>query len=507
MTTINRRDTLRLGLKAGISAAVLSRGAAWAADAVKVTFLLTNDLYDISEEKGRGGMARLAAIVKSERAKSPNVVFAHAGDSFSPSLLSGFDQGAHMVDLLNDVAPDVFVPGNHEFDFGKETFLKRIAEARFPIFSANLSGPGGASVDKVRPSAIMEFGGVRVGILGSTLETTGQLSNSGDFVFRPSFETVRDEAKALREKGADFVVAVVHTDRSTDLRMFDAKLADLILTGHDHDLRVVFDGKVAMAESGEDAQYVVAVDVAMTLKVDGGKRTLAWWPEFRIIDTATVTPDPDMTRRVKSYEDELSHELDVSVATLAVEFDSRTASVRSQETAIGNLVADSIRAATRADVALTNGGGIRGNKQYPAGSALTRRDILTELPFGNRTTTTEITGASLRRALENGFSQMENKAGRFPQVSNLKIVVESTRPAGQRVISVEVGGEPLDDARTYKVATNDFMLRGGDGYTALAGKVAATVDSGGALLANDVMSHARRLGTISLKPEGRIVVR
>jgi 5'-nucleotidase / UDP-sugar diphosphatase len=507
MTSHSRRDTLKLALTAGATMAVLSPRAVLAEGAVTVTFLLTNDLYEISEEKGRGGMARLAAIVKAERAKSANVLFAHAGDAFSPSLQSGFDHGAHMVDLLNDIAPDIFVPGNHEFDFGRQTFMERVGEAKFPIYAANLGQPGGGQPAPIKASDIVERGGVRIGIVGSCLETTASLSSPGDLSFAPSFETVRDQAKSLRDKGADFIVAVVHTDRTTDFRMLDAHLVDLILTGHDHDLRTVYDGKTAMAESGEDAEYVVAVDIVMALKVDGAKRTLSWWPEFRIIDTKGVTPDPDMAKRVKAYEDELSKELDVTVATLGAELDSRSAMVRSQETAIGDLVADAIRSSTGADAALTNGGGIRANKQYPAGAALTRRDILSELPFGNRTVVTEITGAALRKALENGFSQIENKAGRFPQVSNMAVVVDPRKPAGQRVESVSVGGQPLDDARTYKIATNDFMLRGGDGYASLQGKLAATVDSGGALLANDVMVYAKKLGTVALKPEGRIVLK
>ena len=137
---------------------------------------------------------------------------------------------------------------------------------------------------------------------------------------------------------------------------------------------------------------------------------------------------------------------------------------------------------------------------------LTRRDILSELPFGNRTVVTSITGKAIREALENGLSQVENRAGRFPHVSGLKVTASFAKPAGSRVETVEINGAPLDDAKTYKVATNDFMLRGGDGYTSLAGKSAATVDSGGKLLANDVMVYARKLGTVNAKVEGRVVV-
>ena len=82
--------------------------------------------------KRRGGFARLAAVVKAERAKGGHVIFAHAGDTLSPSLMSGIDHGAHIMTLTNMVTPDIFVPGNHEFDFGKAIFLQRMAEAQVP---------------------------------------------------------------------------------------------------------------------------------------------------------------------------------------------------------------------------------------------------------------------------------------------------------------------------------------------------------------------------------------
>ena len=135
MRPITRRDTFRLAGGAG-ALAILAQGAALAQTAagpVKVTFVLTNDVYVMSEEKGRGGMARLAAVVKAEREKNPNTLFVHAGDTLSPSLMSGFDQGAHMIELLNAMKLDAFTPGNHEFDFGPDVFLERIAEANFPV--------------------------------------------------------------------------------------------------------------------------------------------------------------------------------------------------------------------------------------------------------------------------------------------------------------------------------------------------------------------------------------
>src|SRR5438105_30759 len=113
-----------------------------------VSFILVNDIYQMSAQAmadgfSRGGFAKLAAVVKTERAKGGHVVFAHAGDTLSPSLMSGFDRGAHIITLTNLIPPDIFVPGNHEFDFGKAIFLQRMSEAKFPLFAANLRAADG----------------------------------------------------------------------------------------------------------------------------------------------------------------------------------------------------------------------------------------------------------------------------------------------------------------------------------------------------------------------------
>lgn len=507
MTRVSRRDMFRLGLGVMATTAFLDRAAAQAPGKVTISFVHTNDIYRMSEEKGRGGLARLAAMARAEKAKNPLSFFTHGGDTISPSLLSGFDQGAHMIELFNLAGLDAMVPGNHEFDFGQDVFVKRMGEAKFPVYAANLRRADGGLVDPVRDSAMVERGGIRIGFVGAALPTTPALSSSGDYKFANGVEAIQREAKALREKGADFIVALVHLDQTDGARLIDARAADLILSGHNHDLRVIYDGKVAFCESSEDAQMIAVVDIAMALKVDGSKRTLTWWPEFRIVDSANLTPDPVIAAKVKTYEDFLSSELDVPVAKIGSPLDSRSSTVRTRESAIGNLIADALRDKLGTDVALTNGGGIRGNTEYQTGTEWRRRDILTELPFGNRTVKTEITGKALKAALENGFSQIENNAGRFPQVSGMVVTYDRAQPAGSRIVSVLIKGAPLDETKTYSVATNDFLLRGGDGYTTLAGTLKPTVDSGGPLMANDVMVYARKLGTVNYKPEGRIVAK
>jgi 2',3'-cyclic-nucleotide 2'-phosphodiesterase (5'-nucleotidase family) len=318
---------------------------------------------------------------------------------------------------------------------------------------------------------------------------------------------VEAKAKELRAAGADLVVAVVHADHDIDRTLYESRLVDVLLSGDDHDLRMMYDGHTAMAEAGQDALSVVAIDLTIAVKTSDGKRQVSWRPQFRMLDSAAVTPDPAMLEVVKGYEAELSRELDVEVATLAAPLDSRNATVRAVEAAIGNLIADAARAAVKADIGVINGGGIRGGKEYPAGHKLTRRDIITELPFGNVNLVFEMKGSEIRKMAEIGVAKSPVAAGSFMHYSGMTVEADLSKPAGSRVTAIKVGGEPLSDTRTYTIAGSDFFQRGGDGYVMFkTAKLAMRVEDA-KLLANDVMVHARKLGTIDIKPEGRLVLK
>lgn len=484
------------------------------AQTARITFVLVNDIYLMNEEEGadgkkRGGFPRLAAIVKAEREKAATsggrVIFAHAGDTLSPSLMSGIDRGYHIIQLLNMIPPDIFVPGNHEFDFGKDVFLQRMKEAKFPLFAANMRNGDGSVLPGFKDRSIVDIDGVRIGLTGQVLTETPQVSNSGDVRFSPLVASVREQTKALRSEGADFTVAVVHAPRNQDVELFTSRAADLILTGHDHDLFLDYDGRSAIVESSHDAHYVTMIDLTIRVGMSEGRRVTSWHPKFRVVDTADVEPDPQVLAVVHGYEAELAKGLDVQIASTAVQLDSRTATVRTGEAAIGNLFADAIRATTESDVALTNGGGIRGEKVYAPGSAITRRDVLAEFPFGNHVAVLDISGKALRAALENGISRMPDSAGRFPQISGMSFEADLSKPAGQRVLSVRVGNAPLDESKMYKLVTNDFLARGSDGYTMFRDAKSLLPYSDGPLMANEVMVYLKKIGTVKTGVEGRIV--
>ena len=501
----------QLALAALLSTAVTAVAAPAMADDVKITIVGVGDIYAFEGGKVRGGFARLNAVAKAEKAANPNTLYLFDGDMFSPSLLSGIDKGANTVQLTNVVPFDLAVPGNHEFDFGPQTFLDRVKDSKYPWAAINIEQADGSPVPGVGHDVVMkDIQGVKVALVPVELDETPVLATTKDWKFDPTVATALDAAQKARDDGADIVIAVVHADHAQDYAMQDAHKFDLIVSGHDHDLRMGYDGITAYVETSTEANYLPITDLNVTVTPASGdkKRTVTWSPEFRIIDTATVTPDPDTQTIVDQLKTKLSADLDVQIGTSVGELDSQRATVRFQETTMGDLVADALRAQTGADVAITNGGGIRGNKVYPAGTVLTRKDIFTELPFGNKTTMTEITGAALLAALETGFSEMAPGGdGRFPQISGMTVSADLTKAPGARVITATVGGKPLDPAGMYKVATNDYMLGGGNGYTSLGtGKVLITAEAAH-LMASDVIDYVTAQKTVDVKLDGRITLK
>jgi 2',3'-cyclic-nucleotide 2'-phosphodiesterase (5'-nucleotidase family) len=501
-----RSRSLTAMLAAILAVTVLAGPAA--AQTATVTFLHVNDVYELSPKGGRGGFAPLMTLLKQERAAAPGAITTLGGDLIGSSMMSGITKGTQMIELMNAIGLDLAVVGNHEFDFGTEVLKQRVAESKFPWLGTNVLGPDGKVFPGLVPTLTRKAGELTIGFLGLLTPDTTHLSNTGPGVqFAPVLDTARAAVKELRDQGADAVVALTHLTLAGDRELArQVKGVDVILGGHDHDPMSVYEGGTFIFKVGSDAHYLGVAQIQIE-KTPGprGPQVKVWPREWRMITTAGVAPDPAIAAIVKQHEDKLDESLKVAVGTTAVELDSRRATVRLKESAIGNLIADAIREFTKADAALTNGGGIRGDRTYPAGTTLTRKDILTELPFGNLAVLLEISGADLLAALEEGVSSVEDVAGRFPQVSGLRFLFDARRPRGSRVLQVTVGGRPLDRTATYRLATNEYMMGGGDGYASLR-KGRPVIDaSGGALMAQVVMDYIAAKGTVSPAVEGRII--
>jgi 5'-nucleotidase / UDP-sugar diphosphatase len=477
------------------------------AETVKITLLGVGDVYKYNGGKTRGGVARLNAVAKAERVANPNFLYIFDGDMISPSLLSGLDKGENMIALTNLVPFDLAVPGNHEFDFGPDVFAARLKQSKYPWSAINITKPDGTAVDGLGGVVMKEIAGVKLALVPLAQDDSPEEANTGDLKFLPTVETAISAAAKARKDGADLVVGVIQAPRSKDAQLIASKAFDVILSGDDHELAMEYNGVTAYVETSTEANYLVPIDLNVSIEVKDGKREVSWEPNFRFIDTATVTGDAETMKQVAIYDADLDKELNVVIGKTSGALDSRRNMVRTQETAMGNLIADALRKAVNADVTIINGGGIRADKEYAAGTDITRKDVLTELPFGNKTVLAEVTGKQIEAALENGFSKMEDGAGRFPQVSGLKVEADATKPAGSRVVSVTVGDKPLDMNATYRLATNDYMLGGGDGYVSLAGGKVIINGGNGKLMANDVMFYVHSAGTVDAKVEGRIVIK
>ena len=189
--------------------------------------------------------------------------------------------------------------------------------------------------------------------------------------------------------------------------------------------------------------------------------------------------------------------------------DARSESNRTQETNIANFIADAFRKSANADIGFLNGGSIRADLTYNPGT-LTKRDILSILPFNNPVIKIEISGKILREALEHGVARSAEDAepGRFPQVSGLTFKYDTSRPAGSRIVEAKIAGEPLKDGKNYTLATTAFVaLNGGDGYEMFKnGKVLTDLDKAqkdAEILENAVKNAPDKL--IAPKVEGRVV--
>ena len=247
--------------------------------------------------------------------------------------------------------------------------------------------------------------------------------------------------------GADLIVALTHQDLADD-RALAAEVdgIDIVLGGHDHDPITVYEGGKLIVKAGYDLHYLAAIDLAVDRVMEKDQEVVVWRPTWRYLATAGVAPDPEIQAVVERWNATLDQELAQPVGSTRVELDTRRGTSARASPISAPCSPTPCAAPPVPTVALTNGGGIRGDRTYPAGTVLTRKDILTELPFGNVTVLAEVTGADLLAALENGVSQVEDGAGRFPQVSGLSFTYDPARPAGSRIVAVEVGGAPLDPA-------------------------------------------------------------
>ena len=501
MTSLTRSITalLTLGLLAGCVAREPDRPP------VRLTFLQFNDHYvlETADREGqKGGMARIATLVARTRAESPHTLLALAGDTISPSIMSAVLRGEQMIAAWNQLGLDVATFGNHEFDFGPPTLLARMQESRFVWVSSNVFDRAtGRPFGGARATHVLERDGVAVGFFGLTVADTPQTSSPGPGIeFRDPIATARATVAELRSGRRPIVVAVTHQDMPADERMArEVPGIDLVIGGHEHDPLENVVGTTLITKAGADGVFVVRIDLQAT--PDG--KVLARQHRF-IPVTPELPEDPTMAALVARYQARLGEALNVRIGETRVPLDARNTALRTGETNAGNLITDVMRARLHADVAVMNGGGIRGNQLVPAGP-LSKKDINALLPFLNVVVMLEVPGKVLKEVLERSVGAYPREFGGFLQVSGVSFTFDPARPAGQRIVRVLVNGELLDPERRYTLATNSYTAAGGDGYAMLATAKPLVFPQDGPGLVETLYDAITRAGVISPATEGRIV--
>ena len=481
-------------------------GKAASAPTMRVTLLQVNDVYQISPvDRGtRGGLARVAALRQQLMRESPHTLFLLGGDTISPSVASNIFQGRQMIATWNATGLDVAVLGNHEFDFGDAVLRERMKESRFVWLGTNVfDRKTGRLFGDMPPFVVREFGGVRVGLFGIlTPETKNSSKPGADVEFRDPCETAKRVVPQIRARGAQVIVAVTHLTMAEDKALARCAPIDVIIGGHEHTLLQSLSGRTPIFKVGSDARNVGRIDLNINART-GALESIDW--EILPVTSDIKGEPPEVVALVADFEKKLSAELDQPIGITKVELDARQSTNRSRETNLGSFIADAYRKWGNTDVALLNGGSIRSNTTYGPGT-LTKRDILSILPFENHIVKVEVTGAMLRAALEHGVSRVAESAeeGRFPQVSGLVFTYDGRRAAGSRVVNVLVGGRPLDDGKTYTLATVAYLIGGGDGYTMFTKARYLFDPEGGPVEAALVMDNIAAAKEIAPQPDGRI---
>lgn len=469
------------------------------------TIAHTNDMHGHIDENASGkefGYAKIATLVKEWRAENENFMLFDAGDTFQGTVFVNQFKGESVVPILNRLGYSVMASGNHEFDYGYEQLLKLRDMLKYPVMSANVFKADGSNL--LVPYYEATVGGKKFAFVGFVAEDTPILTqpdNVKGLTFKNPVEVAKEIVPKLK-KQVDHVVVVSHVGIEVDREIAkNVPGIDLIVGGHSHTALktpelvngtyIVQDWEYGKSLGRADLYYL-------------GKDLVAFSGGLKDYD-ANVKADPEIEVLVGDIVKKIDEVMNVVIAKTEVDLDGDRTLVRTKETNIGNYIADAMLARTKAiagheaDVALTNAGGIR--VQLKAGD-ITKKDLYSLLPFPTTLVVVEATGAELKRALENGVSKVEEQAGRFPQISGMSFTYDPSQPAGQRVVEVLVGGKALDEKKTYKIATNDFITAGGDGYVSLNKPSFNT----GLTLYSIIEEAILKDKTLNPKVENRIVV-
>lgn len=474
-------------------------------DAFNLSILHVNDTHANVQQ-----FPKLVTAVNEVRTAKENSLLLHAGDVFSGTLYFNEFLGQADLEFMNLMKFDAMTLGNHEFDLGgsdegHKALTEFIKGAEFPFITANVNFsqdplfdglvndtyPTNPENGKIYNGIVKEIDGEKVGIFGLTTEETKDIAFVGSVQFENYIEEAKKAVAAFEEQGINKIIALTHIGYNDNPNIDnDILLAknvegiDVIVGGHSHDkLDEPFVVNTNTVGTAKDTTLIVQAQeygkYLGTLDVTFDENGVVTEYEGSLIDIATVADDEAALKLLEPYKkriDEVSNQeigvkLEAALENPRANDESKV-SVRANETILGNLITDGMRAKAqkftdkKVVMAIQNGGGIRA--AIPAGN-VTVGQVITVLPFGNTLALMDATGAELKAAFEASVKNAPEENGGFLHVSGARVVYDSSKPSGERVVSIELLNEDgtytaMEDSKTYTVATNAFTAKGGDGY-------------------------------------------
>jgi 5'-nucleotidase / UDP-sugar diphosphatase len=493
---MKRIITLALALSIALVAQAAPALPALAAD-VRLTFLHTNDMHARAvESKTEIGYSRIASLVSDFKAQNPNTLVIDAGDAFHGLPFANLEQGASIVKLMNAVGYDYMAPGNHDFNYGQARLLELEKQATFKVLAANIYKDGKRLF---AGNDIKSIGGLRVAFFGlATPETVYKSDprNTAGLSFKDPISEAKQVVSELKGQ-YDVLVCVCHLGIDASSEVTSVKVAeavpqiDLVIDGHSHS------SLAATTLANDSGALVVSADSYGTSL---GVAELLVGKDRKIVSrtarTITLATNPSIPSdaKVKAVADGIvaaqGAMLDVKVGATSVALEGKREIVRTSETNLGRLIANGMKYATGADIAFINGGGIRDS--IPAGD-ITKKQIFTVQPFGNLIWTTTVKGSELDAIIEHGVGKLPAPDGRFPHFAGLTYALDASKPVGDRVSDIEVGGQAIDPDKDYSFALLNFEFAGGDEYTMFKGKSYKEFPSD----AEMTMAYIQKLGTVT----------
>jgi len=459
----------------------------------------TNDVHARIEESDSAiGYAKLATLIKMAKMYSDDVLVLDAGDTLHGTNIANFFKGETIAELLDMMGYDAICPGNHDFNYGWKV-LKDYADlaekySNLRVLCANVLTDDGKLV--FQPYQMYDYNGFKVAVIGLTTPDTTVKShpkNTEGLTFMSDLVVKNAQyAVDMAHEYADFVVVLGHIGMdadgpsgvTSDYICKNVDGIDLFVDGHSHTVLengATVNGTV-IVQTGEYCENIglvqihvkdgVATSIYPLLVHASDVKDPANSALGKFAGITSINDDPEVASYIAEKNEELSGVMNQVIANYPQDLQGERADVRVRPTNLSKLICSAMIEETGADVAITNGGGIRAS--IPAGD-VTKGEVNTVLPFGNFVVLTKLTGAQIYEAFEHGYSLLPATNGAFTQ-SNLNVVYNSKAEAGKRILRLFLNGKAIDKNATYSVATNDFMAAGGDGYSMFSGEFTQFAD-------------------------------